>query len=107
MLFGTQALCITPSTVKLSLTSFGIVTCVEPLKAAGFPAPAPIAGGGILKSLIGPSSKPPFIIKNKNYIIQENLVLKKKKTKMFQIIPNCITHNLLVLIILSLFIVLY
>ncbi|KAE9544385.1 hypothetical protein AGLY_001564 [Aphis glycines] len=49
-------LCITPSTVKLSLTSFGIVTCVEPLKAAGFPVPAPIAGGGILKSLIGPSS---------------------------------------------------
>lgn len=84
MLFGTQALCITPLTIKLSLTSFGIVTCVEPLKAAGFPAPAPIAGGGILKSLIGPSSKPPFIIKNKNYIIQENLVLKKKK----KFVPN-------------------
>lgn len=91
MLFGTQALCITQSTVKLSLTSFGIVTCVEPLKAAGFPVPAPIAGGGILKSLIGPSSKPPFIIKNKNYIIQENLVLKKKNcSKWFQIISDYI-----------------
>lgn len=63
MFFGTQALCATPLTLKLSLTSFGIVTCVEPLKAAGFPAPPPMAGGGILKSLIEPSSKPPFMIK--------------------------------------------
>lgn len=78
MLFGTQALCITPSTVKLSLTSFGIVTCVEPLKAAGFPAPAPIAGGGILKSLIGPSSKPPFVIKKIRIILHKKTWYIKK-----------------------------
>lgn len=81
MLFGTQALCLTPLTLKLSLTSFGIVTCVEPLKAAGFPAPAPIAGGGILKSLIGPSSKPPFIIKNIYYKFYKNKSCRKETRK--------------------------
>jgi hypothetical protein len=63
------------------------VTCVEPLKAAGFPAPAPIiAGGGILKSLIEPSSKPPFIIKNIYYTFyKKNL---KKKCKLFYFLKD-------------------